>query len=97
MTEAKNIATSNATKERIYLKKFVTDLRVIPMILDLIPFLSKNHGVKSTTERAKVSSKVEAPFECFYLIKEIITKGDVIVERVSSTDNISDPLIKPLN
>ena len=32
----------------------------------------------------------------FHLIREIVARGDVVVERVSSTDNIADPLTKPL-
>ena len=29
-------------------------------------------------------------------MREIIERGDVVVERVSSADNITDPLTKPL-
>ena len=32
---------------------------------------------------------------CFHLIREIVAKGDVVVERVSLIDNIRDPLTKP--
>ena len=32
----------------------------------------------------------------FHLIREIIVIGDVVVQRVSSTNNVADPLTKPL-
>ena len=32
----------------------------------------------------------------FHLIREIIARGDVVVERVLSTKNITDLLTKPL-
>ena len=32
----------------------------------------------------------------FHLIKEIITIGDVVMERVPSTNNVANPLTKPL-
>ena len=33
---------------------------------------------------------------CFYLIREIFAKEDIVTERVPSTDNVIDPLTKPL-
>ena len=33
----------------------------------------------------------------FHMIIEIIAQGDIVVERVSSEDNIVDPLTKPFS
>ena len=32
----------------------------------------------------------------YHLIREIIGRGDVIVDRVASAENVADPLTKPL-
>ena len=43
-TEAEYIATSDFSKEALWLKKFITNLDVIPSILDPIPVLCNNNG-----------------------------------------------------
>ena len=42
--EAEYIATSDATKETVWLKKFITDLGVVPTISDPFPLLCDNNG-----------------------------------------------------
>ena len=46
-TEVEYIATSDATKEAVWLKKFVTNLGVFPTILYPIPLLCDNNGIIS--------------------------------------------------
>jgi hypothetical protein len=38
-TEAKYIAASEAAKEAVWIKKFITELEVVPSIVDPIPFV----------------------------------------------------------
>ena len=44
MTEVEYMVTSDAAKEAMWLKKFIADLSVIPIISDTIPLLCDNNG-----------------------------------------------------
>ena len=44
MTKTKYIAANEISKETFRLKKFITDLGIVPLILDPIPLLCDNIG-----------------------------------------------------
>ena len=44
-TEAEYIVAVEAAKEAVWMKKFITELRVIPSISELIPLLCDNNRV----------------------------------------------------
>ena len=96
MIEAEYISTSDATNEVVWLKKFIIDLIIIPMISDPIPFLCENSGAIGQAKEPRSHQKSKHIMMCFHLIREIVARGDVVVERVSSTNNFIDPLTKPL-
>ena len=96
-TEAEYIAASDAAKEAVWLKKFITDLGVIPTILDPIPLLCDNNGAIAQAKEPRSHQKSKHILRRFHLIREIVARGDiVVVEKVPSTDNVADPLTKPL-
>ena len=96
MIEAKYIAASDATKEAVWLKKFITDIGVVPTISDPIPLLCDNNGAIAQEKEPRSHQKSKHMLRCFHLIREIVARGDVVVERVPSTDYVADPLTKPL-
>ena len=95
-TEAQYIFASAATKEAVWLKKFIIDLGVVPTISDPIPLLCDNNGAIAQTKEPRSHQKSKHILRCFHLIREIVTRGDVVVERAPLTDNVVDPLTKPL-
>ena len=78
------------------MKKFIIDLGVIPTISDPIPLLGDNKGAIAQVKEPRSHHKFRHILSRFQLTREIIAKGDVVVERVPSTDNVADPLTKPL-
>ena len=66
------------------------------MISNPCPLLCKKSSAITQANEPRFYKKSKHIMRCFYLIREIATKVDVVVERVSSTDNVVDPLIKPL-
>ena len=78
------------------MKKFIINLSVIPKILDPIPLLCDNNGTIAQAKELWSHRKSKHILRRFHLIREIIARGDVVVERVPSTDNVADPLTKPL-
>ena len=77
------------------MKKFITDLGVVPGSEEPISLYCDNNGPQTKEPRSHQKSK--HVMTRFYLIREIVTRGDVAVERVPSEDNIVDPLTKPLS
>ena len=94
-TKAEYITASDAAKEAVCLKKFITDLGVVPTISDPIPLLCDNNGAIAQAKEPRSHQKSKHILRRFHLIREIIATGDVAVERVPSTDNVVDPLTKP--
>ena len=94
--EVEYIATSDAAKEAVWLKKFITDLGVVPMISYPIPLLCDNNGVIAQVKELRSHQKSKHILVRFHLIRVIVARGDVVVERVPSTDNVAYPLTKPL-
>ena len=96
-TEAEYIAASDAAKEGVWLKKFITDLGVVPDSEEPISLYCDNNGAIAQAKEPRSHQKSKHVLRRFHLIREIVTRGDVAVERVPSEDNIADPLTKPLS
>ena len=76
-TEAEYIAASNAAKEAVRLKKFITDLSVVPMISDPIPLLCENNGAIAQAKEPRSHKKSKHILRRFHLIREIVARGDM--------------------
>ncbi|CAL9064799.1 unnamed protein product [Musa banksii] len=94
-TEAEYIAASDAVKEGVWLKKFITDLGVVPGSEESTSLYCDNYGAITQIREPRSHQKSKHVLRRFHLIREIVTRGDVVVERVPSEDNIADPLTKP--
>ena len=79
------------------MKKFITKLGVVPSISEPIPLLCDNNGAIAQAKEPRSHQKSKNILRRFHLIWEIAARGDIIIEKVSSKDNITDPLTKPLS
>ena len=97
ITEVKYIATSEATKEAIWMKKFIMDLRVVPEIERSVPFYCDNTGTVIQAKKFRSHQRSKHILRCFHLIQKIIERQDVILERVDTKNNIADPFTKAIS
>ena len=81
----------------VWMKKFITELRIVPSISEPIPLLCDNNGTIAQAKEPRSHQKSKHILRCFHLIREIVARGDIIIEKVSYEDNIIDPLTKPLS
>ncbi|KAL4284899.1 hypothetical protein GQ457_16G009220 [Hibiscus cannabinus] len=95
-TEAEYIAASEAAKEAVWIKKFITGLGVIPSIVDVVDLYCDNNGAIAQAKEPKSHQRSKHILRHFHLIREIIYRGDVEICKVHSDYNIADPLTKPL-
>ena len=94
--EAEYIATSDAAKEAVWIKKFITELGVVPSIESLIPLYCANNGAIALAKESRSHQKSKHIERHFHIIREFIGKGDVLVQKVNSADNMANPLTKAL-
>ncbi|KAK8613675.1 hypothetical protein V6N13_101432 [Hibiscus sabdariffa] len=95
-TVAEYIAASEAAKEAVWIKKFITELGVIPSILGAVDLYCDNNGAIAQAKEPRSHQRSKHILRRFHLIREIIDRGDVEICKVNTDDNIADPLTKPL-
>ena len=92
--EAEYIAASEAAKEAFWYKKFASEIEVMPS--DAIPLYCDNNGAIALAKEPRSHQKSKHIERRYHLIRDYLEKGYVEVKRVNSTDNVADPLTKPL-
>ncbi|KAK8684267.1 hypothetical protein V6N13_040297 [Hibiscus sabdariffa] len=87
---------SEAAKEAVWIKKFITELGVIPSIADAVDLYCDNNGAIAQAKEPRSHQRSKHILRRFHLIREIIDRGDVEICKVHTDYNIADPLTKPL-
>ena len=95
-TELEYIAASEATKEAIWIKKFITELGVVPSIVNPILLYCDNNGAITRAKEPRSHQRSKHVLRRYHLIREIIGRNDVKIEKIPTDQNIVDPLTKPL-
>ena len=69
---------------------------MVPSILDLIPLYCYKNGAIAQERAPRSHQRSKHILRRYHLIREIIGRHDVIIEKVPTNQNIVDPLTKPL-
>ncbi|VFQ81434.1 unnamed protein product [Cuscuta campestris] len=85
-----------AAKEAVWIKKFITELGVVPSINDPISLFCDNTGAIAQAKEPRSHQKTKHIVRRYHIIREIVDRGDVMICKVDTCDNIADPLTKPL-
>ena len=94
--EAEYVATSTAAKEAVWLKKFLMELGVVPLVIQLLMLFCDNGGAVSQSKEPRNHRKGKHIERKYHLIREIVQRGDIMVEKIPSADNLADPFTKTL-
>ncbi|KAJ9557168.1 hypothetical protein OSB04_011782 [Centaurea solstitialis] len=95
-TEAEYIAASDTAKEAVWLRNFLSDLRVVVSVSRPIDIFCDNSGAVAQTKEPREHNKSRHVLRKYHLIREIIGRGDVRICKIPTEDNVADPLTKPL-
>ena len=95
-TEAEYIAASEAAKEGVWIRKFISELGVVPSASSPLDLYCDNSGAIAQAKEPRSHQKSKHILRRFHLIREIIDRGDVKICKVHTDLNIADPLTKPL-
>ena len=95
-TEAEYIAASEAAKEAVWIKKFITELEVLPEIEKGITMYCDNTGAIAQSKEPRSHQKSKHVLRRFHLIREIVERKEIIIEKIPTEDNLADSLTKTL-
>ncbi|KAK8555198.1 hypothetical protein V6N12_009351 [Hibiscus sabdariffa] len=76
-TEAEYIAASEAVKEAVWIKKFISELVVVPSISDAMELYWDKNGAIAQAKESRSHQRSKHILRRFHLIREIIDRGDV--------------------
>ncbi|KAJ9545765.1 hypothetical protein OSB04_025472 [Centaurea solstitialis] len=95
-TEAEYIAASDAATEAVWLRNFLSDLRVVASVSRPIDIFCDNSGAVAQAKEPREHHKSRHVLRKYHLIREIIGRGDVRICKIPTEENVADPLTKPL-
>ena len=94
--EAEYIAASEAAKEAVWLKNFLSDLEVVPNMDKAVTLYCDNSGAVANSKEPRSHKRGKHIERKYHLIPEIVNRGDVIVTKIPTLDNLADPFTKTL-
>ena len=94
--EAEYIAASDAAKEAVWLKKFITELEVAPSLDGLVLLYCNSTGAIAQAKEPKAHQQTKHILHRFHLVWEIVDRGDVDLQKIDRKKNLADPFIKAL-
>ncbi|OIT37248.1 hypothetical protein A4A49_63522, partial [Nicotiana attenuata] len=76
--------------------KFLTELGVVSSIEDAVPLLCENTGAIAQAKELRSHQKSKHVLRRYHLIREIIERGDIEIQKVDGKENATDPFTKDL-
>ena len=94
--EVEYVATSKTAKEAIWLKNFLLDLGEVPLVQSPITLYYDNSRVIANLKEPRAHNRAKHIKHKYHLIRHIMHRGDVVVPKIASTNNLADPFTKSL-
>ncbi|GKB59410.1 putative retrotransposon ty1-copia subclass protein [Tanacetum coccineum] len=94
LIEVEYIAALDASKEAVWVRKFISGLGVVPRIEEPIKIYCDNTGAITIANESGITKGARHYHAKFHYLREVIEFGDVKIEKVHKDDNLADPLLK---
>nr|GEW80059.1 hypothetical protein [Tanacetum cinerariifolium] len=94
--EAEYIAAYDASKEAVWVRKFISGLGVVPTIENPINMYCDNTGSITIANKSGITKGARHFHVKVHYLREVIEYGDVKLEKVHTYDNLADPFPKAL-
>ena len=94
--EAEYVAASEATKEAVWLRKLLMELGVITKVVESMILYCDNSEVVAQAKEPRNRWKRMHIEMKYHPVSEIVQRGDIIVEKIASKDNLTDPFTNAL-
>ncbi|KAL0285388.1 UNVERIFIED_CONTAM: hypothetical protein Sangu_2781300 [Sesamum angustifolium] len=86
-----------AAKKAVWMKKYIQELDVVPSITKSVVIFCDKNGAIAQAKEPSSHHHSKHILQQFHLHREMLSRGDVRMDRVSSAENIVDPLTKPVS
>ncbi|KAL0383043.1 UNVERIFIED_CONTAM: Retrovirus-related Pol polyprotein from transposon TNT 1-94 [Sesamum calycinum] len=96
-TEAEYIAASEAAKEEVWMKNYIQELGVVPSIAEPVVIFCDNNGAIAQAKEPRSHHRSKHILRQYHMLREMVGRGNVRMDRVSSAENTADPLTKPVS
>jgi hypothetical protein len=93
-TEAEYIAASEAAKEGVWIRKFLSKLGVFLSVSSPLYLYCDNNGAIAQAKEPRNHQKNKHVLRKFHLIREIVKRGDIKICKVHTDLNVVYPLTK---
>ncbi|KAL0428105.1 UNVERIFIED_CONTAM: Retrovirus-related Pol polyprotein from transposon TNT 1-94 [Sesamum latifolium] len=90
-------AKSQSAKEAIWTKNYIQELGVVPRIAEPVVIFCDNNGAIAQAKESRSHHRSKHILRRYHLLRVMVSKGDVRMDRVSSVENTTDPLTKPMS
>ncbi|GKA08478.1 retrotransposon protein, putative, ty1-copia subclass [Tanacetum coccineum] len=94
--EAEYIAAVDASKEAVWVRKFIYGLGVVPTIEKPINMYCDNTGAIAIANESGITKGARHFRAKVHYLREVIEFGDIKLEKVHTYDNLADPVTKAL-
>ena len=94
--EAKYIMTSDASKEVVWLWKFLGKLGVVPTLESPILVYCDSTKVFAQAKEPKSHHRTKHVLHCYHLVWKIMEWGDVNLQKIDGKENLANPMTKAL-
>nr|GEZ18304.1 hypothetical protein [Tanacetum cinerariifolium] len=94
--KAEYIAAFDASKEAVWVRKFISGLSVVPTIEEPISMYCDNTGAIAIANESGITKGARHFRAKVHYLREVIEFGDIKLEKVHTDDNLADPFTKAL-
>ncbi|GKE88310.1 hypothetical protein Tco_1565785 [Tanacetum coccineum] len=94
--KAEYIAASDASKEDIWVRKFIYGLGIVPTIEEPINMYCDNTGAIAIANESGITKGARHFRAKVHYLREVIEFGDKKLEKVYTDDNLANPFTKAL-
>nr|GEU71294.1 hypothetical protein [Tanacetum cinerariifolium] len=94
--EAEYIAAFDASKEAVWVRKYISRLGVVPTIEEPISMYCDISGAITIANESGIPKGARHFHAKVYYLREVIEFGDIKLEKVHTDDNLADPFTKAL-
>ena len=90
------MVASEVAKEAVRLRKLLMELGVIAKAVHPMILYCDNSGAVAQAREPRNYRKGKHIERKYHPVREVLQKGDIIVEKIRSEDNLADPFTKAL-
>ncbi|KAL0313396.1 UNVERIFIED_CONTAM: Retrovirus-related Pol polyprotein from transposon TNT 1-94 [Sesamum radiatum] len=96
-TKFEYIAASQASKEAVWMKNYIQELGVVPSIVEPVVIFCDNNGAIAQAKELRSHHRSKHILRRYHRLREMVSRGDCRMDRISSTENKANPLTKPMS